>query len=91
MLDLLDGGGSANHAGRIQYLQTQGQALHQDILEGAKVQDRTVMTVLDNLERECGCCYPSGFGSVECDTLQRIPKQSAYLHRDGIAMHELPN
>lgn len=74
---------------RIRYLSAHIQALHQAIEEGADVRGYFAWSILDNFEWERG--YGPRFGLVRVDyqSLERIPKQSAYWYGEVIRQNAL--
>jgi beta-glucosidase len=63
---------------RVRYLSAHILALHQAIQEGANVRGYFVWSIMDNFEWERGYGPRFGLVRVDYETLERIPKQSAY-------------
>lgn len=82
--DAPDENGFVNDWDRIRYIQAHMQALHEAIQEGANVHGYFVWSIFDNFEWERGYSRRFGLVRVDYETLQRIPKQSAYWYRDVI-------
>lgn len=84
MPDAPDEKGFVNDLDRIRFLQAHMQALHEAIQEGANVHGCFVWSIFDNFEWERGYSRRFGLVRVDYETLQRIPKQSAYWFHDVI-------
>jgi len=69
---------------RINYLRAHLRSLHEAIDQGANVGGYFAWSILDNFEWERGYSRRFGLVRVNYDTLERIPKQSAYWYRDVI-------
>ncbi len=82
--DLPDENGFVQDLDRIRFLRAHLIQLHQAIEEGANLQGYYVWSVLDNFEWERGYSKRFGLIRVDFDTLERIPKQSAYWYRDVV-------
>lgn len=67
---------------RIRFLAAHLQALHEAIQEGANVIGYNVWSFFDNFEWERGYSKRFGIVRVDYETLQRVPKQSAYWIKD---------
>ncbi len=87
--DQPDENGFVKDWARIRFLAAHIQALHEAIQEGANVIGYNVWSFFDNFEWERGYSKRFGIVRVDYDTLQRIPKQSAYWLRDVIAENGL--
>lgn len=85
MPDKPDHNGFVSDWDRIRFLQAHLQALHEAIQEGANIHGYFVWSIFDNFEWERGYSRRFGLVRVDYQTLQRIPKQSAYWFRDVIA------
>jgi beta-glucosidase len=82
--DLPDENGFVHDLDRIRFLRAHLIQLHQAIQEGANLQGYYVWSVLDNFEWERGYSQRFGLIRVDFDTLERIPKQSAYWYQDVV-------
>ena len=60
------------------------QALHEALQEGADIQGYFAWSIFDNFEWERGYAPRFGLVRINYETLERIPKQSAYWFRDII-------
>ena len=60
------------------------RSLLEAIEDGADVNGYIAWSILDNFEWERGYSKRFGLVRVDYDTLERIPKQSAYWYRDVI-------
>jgi beta-glucosidase len=87
--DVPDAEGVVHDGERIRYLQAHLEALHQAILEGARVHGYFIWSLLDNFEWERG--YNTRFGLVRVDypTQRRIPKHSARWYREVIQQNAI--
>lgn len=83
--DAPDENGVVKDWDRIRFLQAHIQALHEAAQAGANVKGYFVWSIFDNFEWERGYSQRFGIVRVDFETLQRIPKQSAYWYRDVIA------
>jgi len=70
---------------RIRYIKAHLHALHEAIEEGVNLKGYFVWSIFDNFEWERGYGPRFGLVRVDYETLERIPKQSAYWYRDLIA------
>ena len=86
-VDIPDENGFVNDLDRIRFLRAHLIALQEAIEEGANVRGYYVWSVLDNFEWERGYSKKFGLIRVDFQTLERIPKQSAYWYRDVIKNH----
>lgn len=85
MPDTPDENGFVADWDRIRFLQAHLQVLHQAIQAGANVRGYFVWSILDNFEWERGYGPRFGLVRINYETLERIPKQSAYWYRDVIS------
>ena len=69
---------------RIRYIKTHIQALHEAIQEGVNLKGYFSWSIFDNFEWERGNGQCFGLVRVDYQTLERIPKQSAFWYRDVI-------
>jgi len=69
---------------RINYIRAHIHALHEAMEAGANVHGYFVWSFFDNFEWERGYSKRFGLVRVNYETLERIPKQSAYWFRDVI-------
>jgi beta-glucosidase len=74
---------------RIRFLSAHIQALHEGIQEGADVIGYNVWSFFDNYEWERGYSKRFGIVRVDYNTLERIPKQSAYWIKEVFAENAL--
>ncbi|MEN8172359.1 MAG: GH1 family beta-glucosidase [Chloroflexota bacterium] len=74
---------------RIRYLKAHLHALHEAIQEGVNLKGYFVWSIFDNFEWERGYGPRFGLVRVNYETLERIPKQSAYWYRDVIAKNQI--
>ncbi len=74
---------------RIRYIKAHMLALHEAIQGGANVRGYFVWSFFDNFEWESGYSKRFGLVRVNYDTLERIPKQSAYWYKDVIAQNTI--
>ncbi len=86
-VDIPDENGFVNDLDRIRFLRAHLITLQEAIEEGADVRGYYVWSVLDNFEWERGYSKKFGLIRVDFQTLERIPKQSAYWYRDVIKNH----
>jgi len=89
MPDVPDENGFVADWDRINFLRAHLRALHQAIEEGANVHGYFAWSILDNFEWERGYSKRFGLVRVDYETLERIPKQSAYWYRDVIANNSI--
>ncbi len=73
--------------GRVAFLQAHLREAHAALQEGVNLRGYFVWSLLDNFEWERGYHQRFGLVRVDFDTLQRIPKQSAFWYRDVIRRH----
>jgi beta-glucosidase len=85
MPDVPDENGFVADWDRINFLRAHLRSLHAAIEEGANVHGYFAWSILDNFEWERGYSRRFGLVRVDYETLERIPKQSAYWYRDVIA------
>jgi beta-glucosidase len=85
MPDVPDEKGFVADWDRINFLRAHIRSLHEAIEAGANVQGYFAWSILDNFEWERGYSRRFGLVRVDYETLERIPKQSAYWYRDVIA------
>jgi beta-glucosidase len=78
MPDVPDEKGYVRDWDRIRYISSHLQALHEAIQEGADVHGYFAWSIFDNFEWERGYGPRFGLVRVDYETLERIPKQSAY-------------
>jgi beta-glucosidase len=78
MPDKPDGKGFVADWDRIRYISAHLQALHEAIGAGADVHGYFAWSIFDNFEWERGYGPRFGLVRVNYDTLERVPKQSAY-------------
>ena len=78
MPDVPDEKGFVADWDRIHYIKSHLQGLHEAIEEGVNVNGYFVWSILDNFEWERGYGPRFGLVRVNYETLERIPKQSAY-------------
>ena len=64
--------------GRIHYIKSHIQSLHEAMQDGVNVQGYFVWSIFDNFEWERGYGPRFGLVRVNYETLERIPKQSAH-------------
>ncbi len=86
-VDIPDENGFVNDLDRIRFLRAHLIALQEAIEAGADVRGYYVWSVLDNFEWERGYSKKFGLIRVDFQTLERIPKQSAYWYRNVIKNH----
>lgn len=82
-----DKDGFVNDLDRIRFLRAHLIKLHEAVQEGANLQGYYVWSVFDNFEWERGYSQRFGLVRINFDTLERIPKQSAYWYRNVIRNH----
>ena len=75
---------------RIRYIQAHLQSLHEAIQQGADVRGYFVWSILDNFEWERGYGPRFGLVRVNYETLERIPKQSAYWFSEVAKQNSIP-
>ena len=63
--------------------------MHQAHEEGADIQGYFAFSILDNFEWERDYGPRFGLVRINCETLERIPKQSAYWFRDVIEQNSI--
>ena len=85
MPDIPDENGFVADWDRINFLRAHLHSLHAAMEEGANVHGYIAWSILDNFEWERGYSKRFGLVRVNYETLERIPKQSAYWYRDVIA------
>ena len=74
---------------RIRFLGSHIQAVHEAIQEGANVHGYIAWSIFDNFEWERGYGPRFGLVRVDYETLERIPKQSAYWFSEVIKQNSL--
>ena len=74
---------------RIEFLRTHLHAVHQAIAEGARVKGYYAWSLLDNFEWGQGLTKRFGLYWVDYQTLERLPKDSAFAYREIIAANAL--
>jgi len=84
MPDVPDEKGFVADWDRINYIRAHIHALYQAVEEGANVHGYFVWSFFDNFEWERGYSKRFGLVRVDYETLERIPKQSAYWFHDVI-------
>jgi beta-glucosidase len=89
MPDVPDDKGYVADAERIRYLREHMRALHEAMQEGADVHGYFVWSIFDNFEWERGYGPRFGLVRINYDTLERIPKQSAYWLSDVMRHNSL--
>ena len=89
MPDVPDENGFVADWDRINFLRAHIRSLHEAIEEGANVHGYFAWSILDNFEWERGYSRRFGLVRVDYETLERIPKQSAYWYRDVIATNAI--
>ena len=89
MPDVPDENGFVADWDRINFLRAHIRSLHEAIEEGANVHGYFAWSILDNFEWERGYSRRFGLVRVDYETLERIPKQSAYWYRDVIASNAI--
>ena len=89
MPDVPDENGFVADWDRINFLRAHIRSLHEAIEEGANVHGYIAWSILDNFEWERGYSRRFGLVRVDYETLERIPKQSAYWYRDVIAKNTI--
>jgi beta-glucosidase len=83
-LDIPDERGFVQDQQRINYLRAHFMAAHDAIQAGVNLQGYFVWSLMDNFEWAYGYRPRFGLVRVNYDTLERIPKASAYWYRDVI-------
>jgi len=89
MPDVPDENGFVADWDRINFLRAHIRSLHEAIEDGANVHGYFAWSILDNFEWERGYSKRFGLVRVDYETLERIPKQSAYWYRDVIASNAI--
>ena len=84
VVDEPDEKGFVRDTGRLNYLRAHIQTAHQMLAEGQNLRGYFVWSLLDNFEWSNGYEPRFGIVRVDYDTLERIPKQSAYWYREVI-------
>ena len=84
MHDKSDYNGFVADYDRIEYLRAHIRAIHQAIEQGTDVRGLFVWSLMDNLEWASGFGPRFGLLRVDRNTLERIPKQSAFWYRNVI-------
>jgi beta-glucosidase len=74
---------------RIRFLQAHLQNLHQAMEKGVNVRGYFVWSIFDNFEWERGYAPRFGLVRVNYETLERIPKQSAYWFSEVIKQNSI--
>jgi len=89
MPDVPDENGFVTDWDRINFLRAHIRSLHEAIEQGANVHGYFAWSILDNFEWERGYSRRFGLVRVDYETMERIPKQSAYWYRDVIASNAI--
>ncbi|MCJ7433566.1 MAG: family 1 glycosylhydrolase, partial [Anaerolineales bacterium] len=89
MPDVPDQNGFVADWDRIRYVQAHLQALHEAIQEGANVHGYFLWSILDNFEWERGYGPRFGLVHVDYETMERIPKQSAYWFSEVVKQNAI--
>jgi len=86
-LDLVSSDGKVHDPNRIEFLQRYLASLEQATEDGVDVGGYFVWTLMDNFEWSLGYTPHMGIVYVDYETLQRIPKDSAYWYKNWIENH----
>ena len=89
MPDVPDENGFVADWDRINFLRAHIRSLHEAIQEGANVHGYFAWSILDNFEWERGYSKRFGLVRVDYETLERIPKHSAFWYRDVISSNAI--
>jgi len=89
MPDIPDGKGFVVDWDRVRYIRAHLHALHEAIQEGADVHGYFAWSIFDNFEWERGYGPRFGLVRVNYETLERVPKQSAYWFSEIIRRNSI--
>jgi beta-glucosidase len=87
--DAPDAHGRIADVRRIDFLRTHLHAIHRAIEAGVSVNGYFAWSLLDNFEWGHGFTKRFGLFWVDYETLQRLPKESAFVYRDLVAANAL--
>lgn len=87
---MTDAGPRVHDADRVDYLRRHFAAAHRAMAQGVDLRGYQVWSLLDNFEWGYGYSKRFGIVRVDYDTLERIPKDSAYWLRELIATRRIP-
>lgn len=84
LVDIPDADGFVSDYGRINYLRAHIQAVHRAVQDGADVRGYYVWSIMDNFEWAFGYSKKFGLVRIDFDTLDRLPKESAWWYKKVI-------